>query len=120
MDIHKDGRWQYRDMPSIQSDGLFYPIACYWLNEDMWFRSFVRPLQHAVDIREPIVNDEGMILAIKIGNNKFQVAEHLGYTHIDGIVFENSDEATKHGLWYRVCDPLHNPEKIYLNTFNYD
>lgn len=120
MDIHRDGRWEWRDLPRIQADGLWYPIACYWITEDLWYRSFYNVMHKNVDIRDPKILDNGLILAVKMGNNKFLCAEHMGYTHIDAIIFDNSNDAVKHAVWWRECDPLNNPDAPdYAGTFSY-
>lgn len=123
MDIHRDGRWEWRDLPRIEADGLWYPICCYWITEDMWYKSFYDKMHQNVDTREPKILDNGLILAIKMGNNKFLCAEHLGMTHIDGIIFEGKhciNDAVKASVWWRECDPLNNPDAApYAGTFSY-
>lgn len=106
MSLHLDERWATRDLPRVQKDGLMYPIAVYKTTVDWWNNKFTkwRPLNcRYVD---PIENDDGFVWAIKVGSNRYQCAEFMGFDSIDAIMFENSDEAAKFGIWVRETNPL--------------
>lgn len=120
MDTHSDLRWKTRDLPNISLNGLWYPILIYKVTPDWWNQKYLkwRPKTY-YDIK-PIVNNDGMIWAIKMGSNRYFCAKHLCYKFIDGIMFDNSDDCVKLGVWFRECDPLNNQDHIpYQGTFSY-
>lgn len=108
MDTHNDFRWKTRDLPSISLNGLWYPILLYKVTPEWWNLKYLkwRPKTYYDII--PKVNDDGMIWAIKMGSNRYFCAKHLQYDSIDSIMFDNSDDCVKLGVWYRECDPLNN------------
>jgi len=66
-----------------------------------------------------IIADDGQVWTIKAGTNRFQTARDLGYDSIDGIMCANSDECAKLTMWFKECDPLRNPEKLYTGAWSY-
>lgn len=120
MDLHKDNRWKTRDLPSIQNNGLWYPIMLYPVTLDWWNNSFVRWRPINCFYEDPIVNNDNMIWAIKMGSNRFQCARYLGYEFIDAIMFDNPTDCVKLSVWHRECDPLNNLYAVdYQGTFEY-
>lgn len=120
MDLHKDERWRWRDLPSIESDGLWYPLMLYKITPEWWHGPFSkwRPLgNYYID---PVINDDGMIWAVKMGSNRWQVAKHLGYDTIDAMMFDHSDDCVKMARWHKQCDPLHNPDRPYTGAWSYE
>ena len=121
MDLHKDERWLTRDLPRIERDGLWYPIMLYRVTEEWWnggFKNWRPKSSHYVD---PIVNEDGLVWAIKMGSNRYQCAKHLGYESIDAIMFDHSDDCVKLAAWHRDCDPLNNVNaQPYQGLFQYD
>lgn len=121
MDLHRDERWKTRDLPRISEHGLWYPIMLYKVTEDWWNNSFSSWRPKGCYYVNPIVNEDDMIWAIKMGSNRFQCARHLGYTSIDAIMFDNSDDCVKLGAWFRDCDPLNNKNaRPYQGLYSYD
>jgi hypothetical protein len=120
MDIHSDERWQTRDLPRIQADGLWYPIMLYKVTPEWWNGPFARWRPKSNRFVDPVTNKDGMIWAVKMGSNRYQCAVHLGYDTIDAIMFDNSDDCAKLAAWYRDCDPLNNSNApTYTGAFGY-
>lgn len=120
MDLHCDDRWETRDLPSIQKNGLWYPIMLYRIHPEWWIKNFTkwRPTSHSYI--DPIINEDGYIWAIKMGSNRYQCAVHLGYDTIDAIMFDNSDDCVKLAVWHRECDPLNNKKAPpYTGAYGY-
>jgi hypothetical protein len=120
MDLHNDDRWITRDLPSIQANGLYYPILLYketleWWNTKYkgWYSGLKR---HAT----PIINDDELIHLVKMGSNRYQCAVHLGYDSIDAIMFNTQEDCIKLGAWFRDCDPLNNKNALpYSGLYGY-
>jgi hypothetical protein len=108
MDLHSDERWKTRDLPSIQLNGLWYPIMLYKVPLDWWNGAFTKWRPKTNRYIDPIVNEDNMIWAIKMGSNRYQCAVHLGYDKIDAIMFNNVNDCVKLAVWFRECDPLNN------------
>ena len=120
MDLHNDARWQTRDLPSILSNGLYYPLMLYKVDPAWWHGPFTRWRPKDQEYVDPIVNEDGMIWAIKMGSNRYQCAAYLGYTSIDAIMFNNSNDCVKLAVWFRECDPLNNSNApTYTGAFGY-
>lgn len=109
MDCQKDERWRTRDLPRVEAHGLWYPIMLYPVTPEWWHGPY-KKWRNTTDLihEEPVINEDGMIWAIKVGNNRYQCAVHLGYTSIDAIMFDNCHDCIKLGIWLRDCDPLNN------------
>ena len=120
MDLHSDERWQTRDLPSIQTNGLWYPLMLYKITPEWWNGAFTKWRNKHNRYADPIINEDGMIWAIKVGSNRYQCAVYLGYKTIDAIMFDNSDDCAKLGIWFRDCDPLNNSNApAYTGAFGY-
>lgn len=121
MDLHNDERWLTRDLPRIERNGLWYPIMLYKVTPDWWNTKFVSWRPKGCYYIDPIVNEDEMIWAIKMGSNRYQCAQHLGYESIDAIMFDHSDDCVKLAVWHRDCDPLNNTNaQPYQGLFQYD
>jgi hypothetical protein len=121
MDLHLDERWKTRDLPRVAEQGLWYPIMLYKVTPDWWHGPFSRWRPRGCYYVDPVVNEDGMIWAIKMGSNRYQCACHLGYTSIDAIMFDHSDDCVKLGAWFRDCDPLNNSNaRPYQGLYAYD
>lgn len=111
MDLHRDNRWKTRDLPSIQRDGLWYPIMLYKISPSWWYDVFLTHRADSVSyVEHPHINNDGMIWGVKAGSNRWQCAEYLGYDTIDAMMFEHSDDCAKMVIWHRECNPLNNPD----------
>jgi len=120
MDVHGDDRYLTRDLPRIQSQGLWYPILVYTVTESWWYNKYLQWRPKSLKPVEPKIDKDGNILAIKMGSNRYQCARALGYESMDTIVCENSDECVKLGKWYAQCDPLNNINAVeYQGLFDY-
>jgi hypothetical protein len=120
MCIHKDKRFLTRDLPSIQSCGMFYPLLLYKVTEDFWFNKFVGSTKQDCDYLPPVINDDGFIWAVKMGSNRWEVANYLRYDSIDAIMFNNPNDCVKLGVWFRECDPLNNKNApAYTGAYEY-
>lgn len=120
MDLHKDERWQTRDLPLIQEKGLWYPIMLYKVSPYMWHNRYSHWWPNGCYKAAPIINDDGMIWAVKMGSNRYQCAVHLGYETIDAIMFDHSDDCVKLAVWHRECDPLNNKNApAYTGAYGY-
>jgi hypothetical protein len=121
MDLHKDERWRTRDLPRIQQHGLWYPLALYKICPYWWHNTYSRWRPADCCHVSPIINEDGMIWAVKMGSNRYQCAVHLGYETIDAIMFDNSDDCVKLTVWFRECDPLNNKNApAYTGAYGYD
>mgnify|MGYP002636391845 CR=1 FL=1 len=121
MDGHDDGRWEWRDLPRIREQGLWYPILLYKVTPEWWHTKYIkwRP-KIQTPYEDPIVNEDGMIWAVKMGSNRYLCARYLGYQFIDCIMFEDSNDCVKLGVWLRECDPLNNKDaEPYQGKFSY-
>lgn len=118
MDLHNDERWKTRDLPRIKRDGLWYPIMLYKVTLDWWHNKFTKWRPHECHYVDPTVNEDEMIWAIKVGSNRYQVAQHLGYDAISGIMCDHSDDCAKLGIWMRDADPL-NTNIPYTGDWSY-
>lgn len=120
MDLHRDQRWKTRDLPRIEEYGLWYPIMLYKITLDWWNGPFTKWRPKDCDYVDPVVNEDNMIWAIKMGSNRYQCAKYLGYNSIDAIMFDTSDDCVKLAVWYRECDPLNNKQcTAYTGAFEY-
>ena len=105
-----DNRWYWRDLPRIMGDGLWYPLLYYKVTPEWWNGGFANTKSAFPSwqkINPPVINDDGMIWALKMGTNRLQALKFMGYTHCDAICFDNSDDLIRIGLWFREEDPLH-------------
>lgn len=120
MDLHKDNRWKTRDLPRIEKDGLWYPIMLFKVTPDWWINKHTNCQTESVHRIDAVINEDGMVWAIKMGSNRYQCAIHLGYNTIDAIMFDDVNDCVKLAVWYRECDPLNNNDAIpYKGTFSY-
>lgn len=108
MDLHNDDRWITRDLPSIQTNGMYYPILLYKITLDWWNTRYKKLYSSLNRHATPIINDDGLIHAVKVGSNRYQCANHLGYETIDAIMFDSQEECIQWGIYFRDCDPLNN------------
>lgn len=108
MCLHEDRRYLTRDVPRIERDGLWYPILLYKVTPQWWTEKFAPWPYSGCNLLPPVINQDGMIWAVKMGSNRWEAAVHLGYETIDAIMFDHSDDCVKLGVWFRDCDPLHN------------
>ncbi len=103
-----DNRWAWRDLPKIIDNGLWYPLLYYKVTPEWWntkFASWKMYKDMWDKINPPIVCDDGMIWALKMGTNRLQAIKFMGYTSVDAICFEDSNELIKVGQWLRDEDP---------------
>jgi hypothetical protein len=103
-----DNRWYWRDMPTIMDEGLWYPLLYYKVTLDWWNGPFaeIKSVYPSWDhINPPIVNDDGMIWAVKMGTNRLTALKFMSYTSVDAICFPNSNELIKVGLYLRDENP---------------
>lgn len=117
--LQPDDRYLWRELPSIKAGGMDYPILLYKTTPQWWEEKYDTWVHPSVKASIPIVADDGQVWTIKAGTNRFQAAKDLGYDSLDGIMCENSDECAKLTIWFKECDPLRNPEKLYTNSWSY-
>ena len=110
MGLHTDDRYLTRDLPSIQREGLWYPIMLCRIDPKLWMREYAPHPDGGTYLLPPVINDDGWIWAVKMGANRWQAAKHLGYDTIDAIMFKHTNDCVKLTIWHRECDPLHNPD----------
>lgn len=96
MTIHADDRWRTRDLHRIQRDGMKNPIAVWKCTLDEYNRQrrYQRNLPNAKVV-------DGYVYAVKFGNNRVQVAKHLGWQTIQAEVFTNHHDAVIFGMKLR-------------------
>lgn len=120
MDLHNDDRWQTRDLPSIQSNGMYYPILLYKMNLDWWNNKYKKHHSSLNRHAKPIINSDGLIHAVKVGSNRYQCACYLGYKTIDAIMFDSQEECIQWGIWFRECNPLNNKNAVpFTGAYEY-
>jgi hypothetical protein len=120
--VHGDGRHLTKVIPTLQTQGLYYPLLCIKFTESEWIKRVVKGTNKisASRLPEPMINSDGLIWVIKMGCNRYQAALELGYQSIDCIFFMNTDDCVKLDRWYTQCDPLHNTNcEPYAGKFNY-
>ena len=117
--LQPDDRYLWRDLPSIKERGMDYPILLYKTSPQWWAEKYDTWINPSVKASMPIIADDGQVWTIKAGTNRFQTARDLGYDSIDGIMCANSDECAKLTMWFKECDPLRNPEKLYTGAWSY-
>lgn len=121
MCLHDDGRYLTRDVPRIEHDGLWYPILLYKVTPQWWAEKFAPWPYGGCNLLPPVINEDGMVWAVKMGSNRWEAAVHLGYDSIDAIMFGHSDDCVKLGVWFRDCDPLHNSDcPPYTGAWEYN
>ena len=120
--VHGDGRHQTKVIPTLKTQGLYYPLSCIKFTQSEWINRVVHGTNKisASRLPEPTFNSDGLIWVVKMGCNRYQAALELGYTSIDCIFFNNTDDCVKIDRWYTQCDPLHHINcEPYTGKFNY-
>ena len=106
-----DGRWEWRDLPRIQRDGMWYPVLYDRVTPEWWDNTFTGCFSYKDDwdiIKNPTICDDGFIYLVRIGNNRVKVAEHLGYDSIDGIFFPVLRNLVQYSQLIKNTDPYNN------------
>lgn len=117
--LHNDDRWKTRDLPSLIENGLYYPLLIYKTDLYWWNTKYKKLYSNLKRHATPVINDDGMIHAIKIGNNRYECAVHLGYETIDAIMLDSEKACIQLGIWFRDCDPLNKDAPAYTGAFGY-
>lgn len=109
MSTHGDGREQWKTLPTMKSEGMYYPIHVCKVDEKLWYNQVMRiaPELQALQ-RQPIVNEDGLIWGVKMGCNRFLTAEMLEYDSIDCIIHPTLDLCVQWARYFQHIDPLHN------------
>ena len=120
MDLHSDDRYLTRDLPRIKEQGLWYPILVYPVKPNWWSENYENwRNKDNPHIFEPVVIGN-LIFAIKIGNNRYQCAKHLGYDSMDAIFLTTAIECVKLAKWFVQCEPLNNVDAVpYMDLLDY-
>jgi len=109
--FHTDGRWEWRDLPRIEKDGMWYPVLYDRVTPEWWDNTFTGCFSYKDDwdiINPPTIHSDGFIYLIRIGNNRIKVAEHLGYDSIDGIYFPILKALIQFNQFLKRDDPIKN------------
>lgn len=123
--VHANNRHQTKTSPTISSEGLCYPLCCVRFTAMEWVRRVVygTNADSASRLYPPVINEDNFIWAVKMGCNRWHSARELGYTSIDCIFFNHTDDAVKMARWYEECDPLHTQGtdkfRPYAGLFSY-
>lgn len=121
MDLHLDNRYLTRDLPRIQTDGLWYPLLVYRVDPVWWNNIWVKHRSAQCRYLHPVVNSDNTVWAVKMGSNRYQTALALGYTAVDVIICEDANQCVKLGKWFAQCDPLNNNNSLpYMDLFDYE
>ena len=110
MSAHKDNRWYWRDLPKMMDDGMWYPLLYYKVTPEWWnggFKGWFGSSESWPGINPPVVNEDGMIWALKTGSNRLKCLKFMGYTSADAILFDDVNTLLKLGEQLREKDPLH-------------
>lgn len=91
--VHSDERWRWRDLPRIGQEGMHNPIVV-WETDP---KAYARHMRFHPTHEEPRTV-QGKVMAVKFGNNRVQVARHLGYERITAMVFRDFHSAVKFGV----------------------
>lgn len=121
MDLHLDDRYLTRDLLSIQTDGLWYPLLVYQVDPTWWHSKWTK--HRSADCRyvDPVINADGTIWAVKMGSNRYQCAVALNYSAVEVIICNDANECVKMGKWFAQCDPLNNKYSLpYMDLFDYE
>jgi hypothetical protein len=90
----------------IKENGMKNPIVVIPISKELtsrWQGNFAMWLyRHPIDW-----NEEGVQLAVFTGNNRYHVAEQLGYTSIDCIILEQDDLVSAS----RLQDPVNSTKE---------
>ena len=97
MVYHMDHRWKTRDLPSIKKYGLWLPLLYYKVTPEWWNTNYFSN-KGAYDywelINPPVVNEDGMIWAVKSGVD-FATAMNLIFSDEEMAIF-----ASIIGFWF--------------------
>ena len=107
MVYHMDHRWKTRDLPSVKKYGLWLPLLYYKVTPEWWntnYKSNKGAYDYWEIINPPVVNEDGMIWAVKIGSNRLHVLKHLLYTSVDAICFLDSDSLVQYHFKLKEID----------------
>lgn len=110
MSARKDNRWYWRDLPKMMDDGMWYPLLYYKVTPEWWntkFKGWFGSSESWPGINPPVVNEDGMIWALKTGSNRLKCLKFMGYTSADAILFDDVNTLLKLGEQLREKDPLH-------------
>ena len=110
MSARKDNRWYWRDLPKMMDDGMWYPLLYYKVTPEWWntkFKGWFGKSESWPGINPPVVNEDGMIWAVKTGSNRLKCLKFMGYTSVDAILFDDVNKLLKLGEQLREKDPLH-------------
>jgi len=120
--VHGDLRHRTKVMPTLKSQGLHYPLLCTKFTPNEYQIRVVQGTnkQSASRLLPARINSDGLIWVVKMGCNRYQAALELGYTQIDCIFFDNTDDCVKMARWFEQCNPLFNTScEPYQGKFNY-
>ena len=120
--VHGDDRHQTKILPTLLTQGLFYPLLCTKFTLSDWNTRVVNGTNKlsASRLPEPVINSDGLIWVVKMGCNRYRAAAELGYSQIDCMFFNNTDDCVKWARWFEQCDPLHHTNcEPYAGKFNY-
>lgn len=95
---HLDDRFKWKVLPSMQMDlCMHYPLVCWITTEKFYIDKFLKTCPDEIKIRlqTPVVDNNGNVLLIKGGNNRFLAAQKLSFTSIDCLIFEKQIDAIK-------------------------
>ena len=68
MDLHRDQRYLTKVVPTMQTQGLLYPLSCVKFTPAQWDRQMRNHNEaHRLYQRQGIVNDDGFVWAVKMG-----------------------------------------------------
>jgi hypothetical protein len=120
--VHGDNRHKTKILPTLLTQGLFYPLLCIKFTPGQWQQRVVQGTNKtsASRLPKPRINADGLVWVVKMGCNRYQAALEQNYTQIDCIFFNHTDDCVKMARWFEQCDPLHNTNcEPYSGKFNY-
>ena len=119
-DVHLDDRFVWKTLPSMQQQGLRYPLVCFTATEEFYWTKFWKacPAFMKERLPKPSIVD-GIIYMIKGGNNRYQSANSMGCSKIDCLIFAEQIDAIKWTRYLDQCDPVDNPNLPYLGLIEY-
>ena len=100
---HSNERFMWKVLPTMRDQGMYYPLAVCKIDEKLFNNQYTGNIQPNI-----VVNEDGLIWAIKMGSNRYDAALHLGYKSIDIIIYPTLNDCVTWDRYFQYENPLFN------------